>query len=235
MRAIRDLPLAAPLLLVGFALFFGGAAQNGSLPWLGGGALLLVVVLLAVRGVPQGWPILLPFAALVAWLALSISWSTLPDRSWDYANRGLVYLLFAAVGLWLAGRRRELALGLAALLGAVAVWALLGKVLPFLYPDYERAARLRGPVGLWNRTRAPRGVRAAARALAPAHLGGAARVRLDRRARADLLARRARDGGRRRRGVVHPDRRARRRARRHSSPPSSPRPSSSASPSSSPA
>jgi len=150
MRAIRDLPLAAPLLLVGFALFFGGAAQNGSLPWLGGGALLLVVVLLAVRGVPQGWPILLPFAALVAWLALSISWSTLPDRSWDYANRGLVYLLFAAVGLWLAGRRRELALGLAALLGAVAVWALLGKVLPFLYPDYERAARLRGPVGLWN-------------------------------------------------------------------------------------
>jgi O-antigen ligase len=150
MRAIRELPLAASLLLVGCALFFGGAAQDGSLPWLGGGALLLLVGLLALQGVPRGWPFLLPLAALVAWLALSISWSTLPDRSWDYADRGLVYLLFAAAGVWLAGRRRELALGLAALLGAVAAWALLGKVLPFLYPDYQRAARLRGPVGLWN-------------------------------------------------------------------------------------
>jgi O-antigen ligase len=151
MRAIRELPLVAPaLLLLGGALFFGGAAQNSSLPWLGGGALVVIVALLAVRGVPQGWPMLLPLAALVAWLALSISWSTLRDRSWDYADRGLVYLLFAVVGLWLGGRRRELALGLAALLGTVAVWALAGKVLPVIYPDYGRAARLRGPVGLWN-------------------------------------------------------------------------------------
>ena len=150
MRAIRELPLAASLVLVGAALFFGGAAQNGSLPWLGGGALLLVVAFLAVQGLPQGRLLLLPLAALVGWLALSISWSTLPDRSWDYADRAGVYLLFAAVGLSLAGRRRELALGLVVLLGAVAAWALAGKVLPFLYPDYERAARLRGPVGLWN-------------------------------------------------------------------------------------
>jgi len=35
-------------------------------------------------------------------------------------------------------------------LGATVVWALLGKVFPGLYPDYERAARLRGPVGYWN-------------------------------------------------------------------------------------
>jgi O-antigen ligase len=150
MRAIRELPFAATLLLLGAALFFGGAAEDGSLPWLGGGALLVALALLATQGVPRGWLLLVPLAALVAWLALSIAWSTLPDRSWDYADRGLVYLLFALVGLWFAGRRRELALGLAALLGAVAVWALLGKVLPFLYPDYQRAARLRGPVGLWN-------------------------------------------------------------------------------------
>jgi hypothetical protein len=43
-----------------------------------------------------------------------------------------------------------LALGLAALLGAVVTWSLLGKVLPFVYDDYGRIARLRGPVGLWN-------------------------------------------------------------------------------------
>ena len=88
---------------------------------------------------------------LVAWLGLSISWSVLPDRSWDYANRTLVYLLFAALGLWLVDRRRELALGLVALLAALLLWSLLGKVLPFLY-DYGPpvVGRLRGPVGLWN-------------------------------------------------------------------------------------
>ena len=151
MRAIRDLPLAAPLLLVGFALFFGDGPTDGALPWLGGGALLTIVAMLAARGVPTGWPALVPLAGLAAWLALSISWSALPDRSWDYANRALVYLLFASAGLWLAARRRQLALGLMALLAAVIVWSLLGKVLPFLY-DYgpPDVGRLRGPVGLWN-------------------------------------------------------------------------------------
>ena len=88
--------------------------------------------------------------------AASISWSTLPDGSWDYANRALVYLLFALVGLWLAGRTRALAVGLAVLLAAVAVWSLLGKVIPTLPGDYSTTvagpsiARLRGPAGLWN-------------------------------------------------------------------------------------
>ena len=94
---------------------------------------------------------LAPFALLVAWLAASIWWSWLPDRSWDYADRALVYLLFAALGLWLAGRTAELAVGLCVLLGAVAAWALLAKVIPPLY-DYgpPGATRLRAPVGLWN-------------------------------------------------------------------------------------
>jgi O-antigen ligase len=151
MRAIRELPLAASLLLVGLALFFGGGPGSGSLPWLGGAALLVLVVLIATGGLPSGWPSLVPLAALTAWLALSISWSALPDRSWDYANRTFVYLLFALLGLWLAGRTRALALGLMALFGAVLVWSLLGKVLPVLY-DYgpPEVGRLRGPIGLWN-------------------------------------------------------------------------------------
>jgi O-antigen ligase len=151
MRAIRELPLAASLLLVGLALFFGGGPGSGSVPWLGGGALLVLVVLIATRGVPTGWQWLLPLAALTAWLALSISWSALPDRSWDYANRTFVYLLFALLGLWLVARTRELALGLMALFGAVLAWALLGKVLPVVY-DYgpPDVGRLRGPIGLWN-------------------------------------------------------------------------------------
>jgi O-antigen ligase len=151
MRAIRDLPLAASLLLAGLALFFGGGPRYGPLAWLGGGALVVIVTLIATRGVPAGWPRLVPLAGLSGWLAVSISWSALPDRSWDYANRALVYLLFAALGLWLAGRTRELALGLMVLLGAVVFWSLLGKVLPFVY-DYGslQVGRLRGPIGLWN-------------------------------------------------------------------------------------
>jgi O-antigen ligase len=151
MRAIRELPLAASLLLAGLALFFGGGPGTGPLLWLGGAALLVLVALIATQGVPSGWPLLVPLAALAAWLALSISWSALPDRSWDYANRTLVYLLFALLGLWLAARTRALALGLMVLFGAVLVWSLLGKVLPVVY-DYgpPEVGRLRGPIGLWN-------------------------------------------------------------------------------------
>ncbi len=151
MPVIRDLPLAASLVLVGLALFLGGGGEDGSLWWLGGGAAAAIVALTAARGVPRGWLPLAPLAALAAWLAASISWSWLPARSWDYADRALVYLLFALLGLWLAGRTRQFAVGLCVLLGAVAVWALLGKVLPPVY-DYgpPGVARLRGPVGLWN-------------------------------------------------------------------------------------
>src|SRR6478736_6767718 len=50
--------------------------------------------------------------------------------------RGLSTLApLAVLGLWLASRTRELALGLCLLLGAVAVWALAAKVFPPLY-DY---------------------------------------------------------------------------------------------------
>ncbi len=151
MRAIRDLPLAASLALCGAALFFGGGALDGSLPWLGGAALVAALASLALAGVPSGLRALVPLAALTAWLAVSVSWSTLPDRSWVYANRAFVYLLFALLGLWLATRTRALALGLGALLGAVAVWALAGKVVPTL-EDYgfPYGSRLRGAVGLWN-------------------------------------------------------------------------------------
>ncbi len=151
MRAIRELSLAAPLVLVGLATFFGGGPGNTSLMWLGGGALLIMLVLLAAQGLPGGLLALLPLAVLTAWLGLSIWWSLLPDRSWDYADRALVYLLFATLGLWLAPRTGDLANGLCILLGAVVVWSLAGKVLPPVH-DYgpPGLARLSAPVGLWN-------------------------------------------------------------------------------------
>src|SRR5215212_4671646 len=94
MPAVRELPLAASLLLIGAALFFGGGATNGSVPGLGAGALVTVLVLLATRGVPGGWPAVVPLALLTLWLGSTIAWSALPARSWDYANRALLYTLF---------------------------------------------------------------------------------------------------------------------------------------------
>src|SRR5690348_6688466 len=151
MRLIRELPLTASILVSAGALFFGGGAGDGSLPWLGAGLLAAIVALLATRGLPGGWRALVPLALLAGWLALTIWWSWLPDRSWDYADRALVYLLAAVLGLWLVGETRRFALGLMAVLGAVLAWSLLGKVLPPVY-DYgpPGVARLKGPVGLWN-------------------------------------------------------------------------------------
>ena len=81
-------------------------------------------------------------------------WSVQPDRSWDYVNRGLVYLAFLALGVFVGAlvprATRVVAGGLAALLALVLAYALLAKGIPALYPDYERLARLRSPVGFWN-------------------------------------------------------------------------------------
>ena len=152
MRAVRDLPLAAPLVLAGLAVFFGDGPLDGAVVWLGGGALAAILLLAATRGIPGGILSVAPLVLLAAWCAVSISWSWLPDRSWDYANRALLYALFAALGLWFAGRTQLLARGLAAIVFAICAWSLLGKVLPPVY-DYggiDVTARLTGPVGLWN-------------------------------------------------------------------------------------
>ena len=152
MRATRELPLAAAILLAGLALFFGGGPGDGAIPWLGGGVLVALLACLALQGVPRGALAVAPLVGVAVWCAVSIDWSWLPDRSWNYANRTLVYALFAALGLFVAGRTRGLANGLAAVLAAVLAWSLLGKVLPPVY-DYGSPfveARLQGPIGLWN-------------------------------------------------------------------------------------
>ena len=94
--------------------------------------------------------------------------------------------------------------GLAAILGAVCVWSLAGKALPWLYEDYERVARLRAPVGYWNAlallgaVALPIGLCLATRRRVARD---AARLRLGRRDRADLLARRRDRRRARRRGL----------------------------------
>src|SRR5437763_2963802 len=140
--------------LVAAALFFGHGSSGGTLFWLGASALVLAAV---------GWiwapPVLsrvgvvffLLLGALVVWQVVSIHWSITPAGSWDYANRGLVYLAFAGAGA-LLGRvpRARVAETLAALLGALFVVALSAKVVPAFYGDYGRLARLRFPLEYWN-------------------------------------------------------------------------------------
>ena len=145
------------------AVFFGGGSGAGSVPALGGLATLIAAAAAAAaaRGllvVPALDRVGLAAAAtgcgLVVWAGLTIGWSIAGDRSWDALNKGLAYAAFGLVGLALAGRGRrgvrDLALVLAAVLGAAQVWALAGVAIPSLFPDGDRLVRLRQPVGYWN-------------------------------------------------------------------------------------
>jgi type II secretory pathway component PulM len=155
--------LLAAGLAVGAAFFFSDGSSYGSLAGIGS-----LVLALAGAGVVVAFAGLLPlprlrregalclglFAGLVVWMGLSVLWSVAPDLSWNYFNRGLVYLSFLVLGLLIgAGVARALylsAVGLAALTALVVAWALAGKVVPNLFPDGSRLARLREPVGYWN-------------------------------------------------------------------------------------
>ncbi len=136
------------------ALFFSEGSSQSRLFWIGAPAVLVAAVGWAWR--PPRLPLrgsifFLSLAAFVVWQGVSIAWSIQPSRSWDYTNRGLVYFAFAAVGALVTGTplRRFTAAG-CVLLGALFVWALAAKVIPGLYPDYERLARLRYPIEYWN-------------------------------------------------------------------------------------
>jgi tetratricopeptide (TPR) repeat protein len=150
-------------LLVAIALFAADGSAYGPLVWIGGAAVVLAsaVLVLAWLGLLV-WPELDRaglafvglFAGFVVWTGLSVVWSYVPDQSWEYLNRELVYLAFLVLGLFvgaIGGRVVPLvAAGLGGLIGAALLWALAGKVVPDLFPDGERIARLRDPIGYWN-------------------------------------------------------------------------------------
>src|SRR3954470_4304225 len=161
-------PVAAATFVVAggllvWALFFGGADSPTRLAWIGGAAVIAACVLVAAA---LGGLVVRPhleragvwcvacLAAFVVWQGASIVWSVLPDNSWDYLNRGLAYLAFLVLGLFVAAvvprAPRATAGALALLVAGVIAYALLAKGIPSLYPDYERLARLRSPVGFWN-------------------------------------------------------------------------------------
>ena len=144
------------------AVFDGGGATDDSLATVGGAAILCVAlaIALALRGtllLPRldraAAVVVLATAALTAWAGISIAWSIAGDRSWEWLDRGLVYLAFLALGL-LAGATRDgarrVTVLVAAVIGGALCWALLGVAVPRFFEDGDRIARLREPVGYWN-------------------------------------------------------------------------------------
>jgi hypothetical protein len=145
---------AAAAGLAFLALFFNDGSSQSRLFWIGVPAVVVAAVGWAWRR-PRlplwGSVFFCALAAFVVWQGVSIAWSIQPSRSWDYTNRGLVYFAFAAVGALVASAPlRRFAAVACLLLGALFVWALAAKVIPGIYPDYERLARLRYPLGYWN-------------------------------------------------------------------------------------
>ena len=151
------------LALLAACVFAGDSSGDGSLLWVGGAALLLALGILTAGlsglvALPRLsraglWCPLLA-TGFVAWSGISIAWSVEPDRSWSYFNRGVVYLALLGVGVLAAAfvrRAASVAAGeLALVVAAALLVGLAVKVFPSLYPDSERVARLRAPVGYWN-------------------------------------------------------------------------------------
>ena len=102
----------------------------------------------------HGVPLVIAFALLTVYTALSIVWSLAPADSWLEANRTLAYLAVLAGGVALVrlmpGQWAGLLYGVLAGTVLVCAWALLTKVFPGALAADETLARLRAPYEYWN-------------------------------------------------------------------------------------
>ena len=100
-------------------------------------------------------------AGFAAWSGLSIAWSIAPDESWLELNRGIAYTLVAglalALGSSLPRAAERVALGYLAIATAAALYALGGKLFPWVdipglvdLNQTEQFSRLRAPLEYWN-------------------------------------------------------------------------------------
>src|SRR6187200_3041046 len=161
-RVAEAVLLGALGILLAWVVLFGGGSHDGTLATAG-----IVCIVCAAVGVAAALRGALPLprldrvgtttfaavAALTAWAGVSIAWSIAGDLSWAWLARCLVYTAFLTLGVLagaLGGGARRVAALLAVVLAAALGWALLGIAIPSLFPDGDRIARLREPVGYWN-------------------------------------------------------------------------------------
>ena len=150
-------------LLLAVSMLHGAGSTDRMVFPLGAAALGLIVLALAGvladrLPVPRvetiAWVGIALLGALALWATVSIDWSLSPERSWAYANRLIVYLLFLLVGIFAGATTRRAptfaATGMTILVAATAGWALASKIAPALADDGSPVARLRAPVGYWN-------------------------------------------------------------------------------------
>jgi hypothetical protein len=163
-RMLAPLPIlaAATGALLAAAVLFGDGSSDGPLFWIGVVAIVVaaaaaVSAATGVLALPELTPFGLAavgcFAGFVVWQGFSVLWSIEPDRTWNYVNRGLVYLAFLLLGLVVGTMRRSpiyAAACLAVVTAAVVCVALATKIFPGLSAETERVARLSSPVGYWN-------------------------------------------------------------------------------------
>jgi hypothetical protein len=108
---IASVAAAAAGAAVFCALFLANADDLSRLVWIGALALAASVLPLAaalagvapdVRVDRAAGAFLGCLAGLAIWMGASTTWSLSPDRSWQSANRTLVYVAFALAGVVLA-------------------------------------------------------------------------------------------------------------------------------------
>ena len=157
------LALLAGALLLGATFAGDGSDVGGVLP-VGGAAVIVLagaLVLVAFKRLPvprvgrSGALLVAGVVGLTIWIAATMGWSIVGDRSWDAFNKAVAYCAFLGIGVILSAAWRQLgarvpAWLLSVVLGVTLSWALLAKAVPSLDPEGDRVARLREPVGYWN-------------------------------------------------------------------------------------
>ncbi|MDP8911228.1 MAG: O-antigen ligase family protein, partial [Actinomycetota bacterium] len=156
--------VTSAVLLVGLAVLFSQGFAEGRLAEIGAAA-IVVSATAAVAAFFGGLPrprltraaaaFIALLAAFVYWNGLSVTWSIQPERSWSYLNRGLVYLAFALVGVFvacaLARPLRTVCYILASVFGVLLAWSLAEKAFPpaesGLLIGFTDEVRLEGPIG----------------------------------------------------------------------------------------
>lgn len=150
--------VAAATLAVGGLAFANGGYFPVSWGWSGVGLLALVGLALALGAATDAGARELLFlgglAALTAWTALSLLWTSSVPSTVLEVERMLVYLAAGTAGVLLLRRRSAPALltGIWLAISVVATYGLVARLFPdhFAAPPADAANRLSEPLGYWN-------------------------------------------------------------------------------------